>query len=81
LETLTGLVISRSGAKSIRVAVDFTVKHPRYSKYVKRQTKLGVHDEHNQAGMGDLIEIGECRPYSRTKKWRLLRILQKAAKE
>jgi small subunit ribosomal protein S17 len=77
-KTLTAVVISSSGDKSIRVAIDFKVKHPKYGKYVKRRTKLGVHDERNQAGIGDLVEITQCRPYSKTKSWRLLRIVEKA---
>jgi len=74
-KTLTGVVISNSGNKSIKVAIDFRVKHPKYGKYIKRRTKLGVHDEHNQAGVGDLVEVTQCRPYSKTKSWRLLRIV------
>jgi small subunit ribosomal protein S17 len=77
-KTLTGVVISNSGNKSIKVAIDFKVKHPRYDKYVRRRTKLGVHDEHGQAGIGDTVEIVECRPYSKTKSWRLTKVIQKA---
>jgi len=76
--TLTGVVISRSGDKSIKVAIDFKVKHPKYGKYMKRRTKLGVHDESNQAGTGDLVTIAECRPHSKTKSWRLVKIVQRA---
>jgi len=79
-KTVTGMVISNSGNKSIKVAIDFKVKHPKYGKYVKRRTKLGVHDEHNQAGVGDLVEVTQCRPYSKTKSWRLLKIVEKAVK-
>jgi small subunit ribosomal protein S17 len=78
LKTLTAVVISNSGDKSVKVAIDFKVKHPKYGKYVKRRTKLGVHDEHNQAGTGDVVEIAECRPHSKTKNWRLVRIVEKA---
>lgn len=77
-KTMSGLVVSKSGDKSIKVAVDYKVKHPRYGKYVKRRTKLGVHDEHNQAGVGDLVEISQSRPYSKTKSWRLVGVLKKA---
>ena len=77
-KTLTGVVTSSSGNKSIRVTIDYKVKHPKYGKYVRRRTKLGVHDEQNQGGVGDLVEIAECRPYSKTKSWRLVRVLQKA---
>ena len=78
LKTITGVVTSNSGDKSITVAIDFKIKHPKYGKYVKRRTKLAVHDEQNQAGVGDLIEIAECRPYSKTKSWRLVRVAEKA---
>ncbi|MFZ2146353.1 MAG: 30S ribosomal protein S17 [Sedimentisphaerales bacterium] len=78
LKTLTGVVISNSGDKSVKVRIDFKVKHPKYGKYIKRRTKIGVHDEHNQSGVGDLIEITECRPRSKTKSWRLVRVVQRA---
>jgi small subunit ribosomal protein S17 len=78
VKTITGRVISNSGNKSIKVAIDFKVRHPKYGKYVRRRTKLGVHDERNQANLGDLVEIAQCRPYSKTKSWRLLRVVEKA---
>jgi len=81
LKTLTGVVISNSGNKSIKVAIDFKVRHPKYGKYIKRRTKLGVHDEHNKAGIGDIVEVAECRPYSKTKSWRLVRIVEKVVQE
>ena len=81
LKTTSGVVISNSGNKSIKVALDFKVRHPKYGKYVKRRTKLGVHDEHNQARVGDVVEVAESRPYSKTKSWRLVRVVEKAAKE
>ncbi len=80
LKTLTGVVVSDSGNKSVKVAIDYKVKHPKYGKYVKRSTKIGVHDEHNQSEVGDVVEIAECRPRSKSKSWRLLRIVQKATK-
>jgi len=80
-KTMTAMVISNSGNKSIKVAIDFKVRHPKYGKYVKRRTKLGVHDEHNQASVGDIVEVAECRPYSKTKSWRLVRVLEKAAQQ
>ncbi len=78
LKTLTGVVVSNSGDKSVKVTIDFKVKHPKYGKYIKRRTKIGVHDEHNQSGVGDLVEITECRPHSKSKSWRLVRIVQRA---
>jgi small subunit ribosomal protein S17 len=77
LKTVTGVVISNSGSKSCKVAIDYKVKHPKYGKYVRRRTKLGVHDEHNQASVGDIVEVVECRSYSKTKSWRLLRVVEK----
>jgi small subunit ribosomal protein S17 len=81
LKTLTGVVISNSGDKSIKVAFDFKVKHPKYGKYIKRRTKLRVHDEHNQAGPGDVVEVAECRPHSKTKSWRLVKVVEKVVQE
>ena len=78
IKTLTGVVVSNSGDKSVKVTIDFKVKHPKYGKYIKRRTKIGVHDEHNQSGVGDLVEITECRPHSKSKSWRLVRIVRRA---
>jgi len=80
LKTLTGVVVSNSGEKSVRVVIDYKVKHPKYGKYVNRRTKIGVHDEHNQSGVGDLVEIAQCRPYSKSKSWRVLKVVEKAVK-
>lgn len=78
-KTLTGVVVTRSGDKSVKVVIDYKVKHPRYGKYVRHRTKLGVHDEHNKCGVGDMVEIAPCRPYSKTKSYRLIGVLKKAA--
>lgn len=78
LKTLTGVVISKSGNKSVKIVLDYKVKHPKYGKYIRRRTKIGVHDEHNQSGVGDVIEIAECRPRSKTKNWRLVKVVTKA---
>ncbi len=75
---LTGTVASNSGNKSVRVTIDYKVKHPKYGKYVRRRTKVAVHDERNECGVGDVVSIAECRPYSKLKSWRLVRVLQKA---
>ena len=77
LKTLTGVVVSNSGDKSVRVVIDYKVRHPKYGKYIRRRTKLAVHDEHNQSGVGDVIEIAQCRPLSKTKSWRLVKVMQK----
>ena len=79
-KTLTGVVVSNSGDKSVRVVIHYRVKHPKYGKYVKRRTKIGVHDERNQSRVGDLVEVAQCRPRSKTKSWRLLRVVEKAVR-
>ena len=77
LKTKRGVVVSKSGDKSVRVQIDYTVKHPMYGKYIKRRTKLGVHDPENQAGIGDTVDITECRPISKSKSWRLVKVVAK----
>jgi small subunit ribosomal protein S17 len=81
LKTTKAVVISKGSSKSIKVAVDYIYKHPKYGKTLKRQTRIAVHDEQNAAGKGDVVEVTECRPYSKTKRWRLVRIITKAAGE
>ena len=80
-KTTKAVVVSKGGSKSIKVAIDYVYRHPKYGKTLKRQTKLAVHDEQNAAGVGDVVEVTECRPYSKTKRWRLVRIIMKAAQE
>ena len=75
------VVVSKSGDKSIKVEINYKIKHPVYNKFIKRRTKLGVHDEINAAGVGDVVEIVECRPISKSKSWRLVRVLEKAVVE
>ena len=60
------------------MVVNFVTKHPKYGKYVKKRTVLHVHDEKNESGLGDRVEVAECRPISRTKNWILVRVVQKA---
>lgn len=72
------VVIGRMGAKSIKVAIDYTISHPKYNKFLRRRTVLGVHDEADVAAIGDTVAIAQCRPYSKTKRWRLVKILKKA---
>jgi small subunit ribosomal protein S17 len=79
VKTTEAVVVGRSGNKSIKVAMDYVYKHPKYGKFMRRQTRLMVHDERNEAGIGDVVEVTECRPYSKTKSWRLVRVLTKAA--
>ena len=73
----TGVVSSASGDKTIRVQVSNLVKHPIYGKYIKRLTKYAAHDERNDAKVGDTVDIVPCRRMSKTKSWRLLRIVRR----
>ncbi len=78
LRTLEGVVASDKGHKTIKVVVNYQTRHPKYGKFLKRRTVLHAHDETNQAREGDTVEIAECRPLSKTKHHRLLRIVTKA---
>ena len=73
-----GFVSSRSGDKSVKVTIAYKVPHPLYQKVVNRQTVLHVHDEKNEAKMGDKIEVMETRPISRLKRWRVIRVVEAA---
>lgn len=76
--TRIGVVTSAKRDKSIKVTVSYNVKHPKYGKYMRRRTSLHAHDERNEAREGDTVEIVACRPLSKTKQWRLVRITRKA---
>jgi small subunit ribosomal protein S17 len=76
--TLTGRVTSNKMTKTVTVLIERKVKHPVYGKYVVRSTKLHAHDETNQVNEGDVVEIAETRPVSRTKTWSVLRVVQAA---
>jgi small subunit ribosomal protein S17 len=76
--TQQGRVVSDKMDKSITVAIERFVKHPIYGKYVKRTTKVHAHDENNECGLGDKVEIAECRPLSKTKSWTLVKVVEKA---
>jgi small subunit ribosomal protein S17 len=73
----TGVVTSDARDKTIRVTIGFSVRHAKYGKTLRRRTVLHVHDEQNEASVGDTVEIAECRPLSKTKNWRLVRVLRK----
>jgi len=73
-----GVVVSDAMDKTIVVRIDVAQKHERYGKVVRRSSKLHAHDEHNTAGVGDLVRVVETRPLSATKRWRLLEVLEKA---
>jgi small subunit ribosomal protein S17 len=77
-KTLTGKVVSDKMEKTITVAVERYVPHPQYGKYQRRTTKLLAHDENNEARSGDLVAIEECRPLSRHKSWRLVKVVSRA---
>jgi small subunit ribosomal protein S17 len=73
-----GVVVSDKGDKTIRVRYDFMVKHDKYGKFFRRSSKLAAHDEKNEAHVGDLVELMACRPISKTKTWRLVRVVRPA---
>ncbi|MDR1817696.1 MAG: 30S ribosomal protein S17 [Puniceicoccales bacterium] len=75
---LTGKVTARSGDKSIKVTYEYKIAHPQYGKEVKRKTVVHVHDEKNECGVGDTVEIVSTRPLSKLKRWRVARIIEKA---
>lgn len=74
----TGRVVSDKMEKSIVVTVERKIKHSMYGKFMKRTTRLVAHDEANAAGIGDVVRIMETRPLSKTKRWRLVEIIEKA---
>ncbi|MFQ5428811.1 MAG: 30S ribosomal protein S17 [Phycisphaerae bacterium] len=75
--TRVGVVESDARNKTIRIRVDRQLKHPKYGKYLKRKTVLHAHDEKNEARVGDIVEIVECRRISKTKSWRLSKMISK----
>lgn len=78
LRTVTGVVASDKANKTIKVVVEFQTKHPKYGKILRRRTALLAHDEKNEAKEGDRVEIAACRPLSKGKHHRLVRIVEKA---
>ncbi|WP_045860716.1 30S ribosomal protein S17 [Teredinibacter purpureus] len=78
VRTLTGKVVSDKMDKSIVVLIERRVKHPVYSKYVSKSTKIKAHDENNECNAGDTVTIAESRPLSKTKSWTLVKIEEKA---
>ena len=77
-KTLLGFVTSRSGDKSVKVTIPYKTPHPLYHKVINRKTVLHVHDEKNEAKLGDKVEIMETRPLSRLKRWRVVSVVQRA---
>jgi small subunit ribosomal protein S17 len=74
---LIGVVTSDKAAKTRRVEIERLVRHPRYSKVIRKKTVCHVHDEANESSMGDKVEIEESRPLSKLKRWRLIRVVEK----
>ena len=77
-KTRVGRVISTAMDKTAVISIDDHVKHPKYRKVINRSIKVHVHDENNECGVGDKVEIMETRPLSKTKRWRLVQIIEKA---
>ena len=74
----TGTVISLSGDKTITVQIEYRKHHPKYGKMMTIHKKLHCHDEKNEAGLGDQVRVMETRPLSKTKRWRLVEIVERA---
>ena len=74
-----GVVETATRDKTRKVTIQYVSKHPKYGKYVRKRTVLQVHDAKNETGVGDRVEIAECRPISRTKRWTVVRVVEKAA--
>ena len=77
-KTRVGVVVSDKMDKTIVVKLSTRVKHPLYSKYINKTTKIKAHDENNECGIGDTVRVMETRPLSREKRWRLVEIIEKA---
>lgn len=77
-KSIVGVVTSRSGDKSIKVTYFYKVPHPLYHKEIRRKTVIHVHDENNECALGDKVEVAETRPLSKMKRFRVVRIIEKA---
>jgi small subunit ribosomal protein S17 len=75
---LHGRVVSDKMDKTITVLVERRVKHPLYGKFIRRSTKVHAHDEANECGIGDTVMVEQCRPLSKNKTWRLVKVVEKA---
>ena len=75
--TLQGRVVSDKMDKSITVVVDRFVKHPLYGKFVRKSTRVHAHDENNECQIGDVVVVEQCRPLSKTKKWRFTKLIER----
>ena len=79
LRTIEGRVVSNKMAKTVTVLLERQVPHPLYGKIVRRSTKVHAHDENGECKEGDVVRIAECRPLSKTKNWRVIEVLTRAA--
>lgn len=79
VRTAIGKVVSDKMEKSVVVALERRIKHPMYGKFIRKTTKLHVHDEENKSQVGDVVSIQECRPISKTKSWKLVEVLERPA--
>jgi small subunit ribosomal protein S17 len=77
--TLQGRVISDRMDKTVTVLVERRVKHPVYGKFLRRSTKVHAHDENNECRTGDVVRVEQCRPLSKSKTWRLVQVVERAA--
>ncbi len=77
--TLQGRVVSDKMDKSITVVVERRVKHPIYGKFVRKSTKVHAHDENNECQIGDIVIVEQCRPLSKTKSWRFVKLVERAS--
>ncbi|MGD1983617.1 MAG: 30S ribosomal protein S17 [Chromatiaceae bacterium] len=76
---MQGRVVSDKMDKSVTVLVERRVKHPLYGKFVRKSTKVHAHDENNECQVGDVVVVEQCRPLSKTKKWRFIRLIERAS--
>jgi small subunit ribosomal protein S17 len=80
--SVVGVVTSaHKTPKTLRVEVEYRVRHRQYHKYIRRRTVLHAHDEKSEAGQGDRVQLMECRPVSKTKTWRLVKVLEAAPQD
>jgi small subunit ribosomal protein S17 len=75
--TLQGRVVSDKMDKSVTVSIERFVKHPVYGKFVRKSTKLHAHDENNECQVGDIVVVEQCRPLSKTKSWRFVKLVER----
>ena len=81
INIVKGQVVSDKGDKTISVLIYRLMKHPKYKKYIRRKSVFKAHDEQNEAKMGDIVKIYETRPVSKTKRWKLLEVVEATRKE